>query len=148
MITRSLQGKLLVFAVFLIGLAAGVLSANLYRSHVVDAKQNDSHPQERLSPQERAQRDQDRLNSFLGLDQPQRDQIKVILDDTRSQFRQLREKTDPQFQAIEEASRQKILAVLNEDQRRKYEEFRKTHPGRSGRGRPRPDNDKEKDEKK
>ena len=67
-----------------------------------------------------------------------------LLSFQRNDFRQLREKTDPQFKAIEETSRAKVLAVLNEDQRKKYDEFREAHPGPNGpRGRsPRPlDND-------
>jgi len=147
MITRSLQGKLLVLAVFLIGIATGILFTNLYHSRVVDAKPADKAPHEQLTPQERAKRDQDRLAAYLGLDQNQRDQIKAILDDTRAQFRQLREKTNPQFKAIEDGSRARILAVLSEDQRRKYEEFRKAHPGRGGRERSRSSESAEGDKK-
>ena len=146
MITRSVQGKLLVVAVFMFGIATGVLSANLYRSRVMaSAKPSDTHQQDRLTPQERAKRDFDRMSNYLGLDQSQREQIQKITADTRSEFRELREKTEPQYKAIEEASRAKIMAVLNEDQRRKYTEFRETHPGPGPRGRgPRPpDNDKD-----
>src|SRR5436309_16102111 len=131
MIARSMQGKLLVFAVFLIGIATGILSANFYRRHVVtdvDARPNTTNrPQDRLSPQDRAKRDQDRFASYLGLDQTQREQVKKILEDTRSQFRQLREKVNPQFKAIEEESRIKIRAVLTEEQRTKYDKFREEH---------------------
>src|SRR5690349_12810960 len=107
MIARSLQGKLLVFAIFFLGMATGILSANFYRSRVVtdmDARPNPSRQQDRLSPQERAKRDQDRFANFLGLDQTQREQVNRILDQTRAQFRQLREKVDPQFKSIEEES--------------------------------------------
>src|SRR5438045_3406952 len=105
MIARSMQGKLLVFAVFFIGIATGILSANFYRSHVVtdmDARPNPNRPQDRLSPQDREKRDRDRFANYLGLDKTQRDQVMKILEDTRDQFRQLREKVDPQFKTIEE----------------------------------------------
>jgi len=145
MITRSVQGKLLVLAVFIIGIATGVLSANLYRSRVVEsAKSVDNRPQDRLSPQDRAKRNFDQMANYLSLDQSQRAEIQKITDDTRKDLHELREKTEPEFRAIEEASRAKILAVLSEEQRRKYNEFRETHPGPGGRGRgPRPDNDKD-----
>src|SRR5262245_38047657 len=117
MIARSMQGKLLVFAVFFIGIATGILSANFYRSRVVtdmDARPNTTRQQDHLSPQDRAKRDQDRFANYLGLDQTQRDRISKILQETRGQFRDLREKVDPQFKAIEEESRTKIRAVLTE----------------------------------
>jgi hypothetical protein len=150
MITRSVQGKLLVFAVFLVGIATGVLSANLYRNRIVEsAKAAENPPRDRgLSPQQRAKQNFDRMADYLGLDQNQRAEIQKISDETRSQFRELREKTEPAFKAIEEANRAKVVAVLNEEQRSKYLEFRETHPGPGGpRGRgPRPP-DKDNDSK-
>jgi hypothetical protein len=149
MLTRSVQGKLLVAAVFIIGIATGVLSANIYHNRVVEsAKAADNRPQQdHTNPQQRARQSFDRMTSYLGLNDQQRTEIEKIIEETRSDFRELREKTDPQFKAIEETSRAKVLAVLNEDQRKKYNEFRETHPGPNGpRGRgPRPpdrDNDK------
>jgi len=137
MIARSLQGKLLVFAVFFIGIATGILSASFYRTHIVtdmDARPN-SNRQDRPSPQERAKRDQDRFANYLGLDQKQRDQVMKILEETQGQFRELRGKVDPQFKAIAEESRTKIRAVLTEEQRQKYDKFREEHPGPGGPGR-------------
>jgi hypothetical protein len=150
MIARALQGKLLVFAIFFIGIATGVLSANFYRSRVAadsDSKPSENRQQERLSPQERARRDQDRFATYLGLDASQREQVQTILEQTRSQFKELREKVDPQFKAIEEESRTKIRAVLTEEQRKKYDEFREAHQGSRGRG-PRSDrnSDRNKDQ--
>jgi hypothetical protein len=133
MITRSVQGKILVAAVFIVGIATGVLSANLYRSRVVEsAKAADTRPQDRLSPQQRAKQNFDRMANYLGLDDTQRAAIQKISDETRGQFRELREKTEPQFKAIEDASRAKVLAVLNEEQREKYNKFREEHPGPGG----------------
>ena len=133
MITRSVQGKLLVLAVFLIGIATGVVSASIYRScNVESARAADNHQQDNLTPQERFKQRFDRMANYLGLDQDQRAQIQKISEETRNQFRELSAKTEPQFKAIEESSRDKVLAVLNEDQRRKYKEFRETHPGPGG----------------
>jgi hypothetical protein len=150
MIARSVQGKLLVLAVFIVGIATGVFSANLYRSRVVQpAKAAENRPEDHASPQDRARQGFERMANYLGLDQTQRAQIQKITEETRNQFRDLREKTEPQFKAIEESSRDKVMAVLNEDQRRKYTEFRETHPGPGGpRGRgPRPP-DKDNDNKR
>jgi len=149
MITRSVQGKLLVAAVFIVGIATGVLSANIYHNRVVEsAKAADNRPQQdRGNPQQRAKQNFERMANYLGLQDQQRADIQRIIEETRNDFRQLREKTDPQFKAIEETSRAKVLTVLNEEQRKKYAEFRETHPGPGGpRGRgPRaPDNDNDK----
>ena len=152
MIARSLQGKLLVFVVFFLGIATGILSANFYRNRVVtdmDARPNPSRQQDRLSPQERAKRDQDRFANYLGLDQTQREQVTKILEQTRGEFRQLREKVDPQFKAIEEESRTKIRAILTEEQRQKYDKFREEHPGSGSRGRgPRQDRNSDRNKEK
>lgn len=152
MLTRSVQGKLLVAAVFIIGIATGVLSANIYRNRLVEpAKAADTHPQQdHTNPQQRARQNFDRMADYLGLDATQRTEIQKIIDDARNEFRELREKTDPQFKAIGDTSRAKVLAVLSEDQRKKYDEFRETHPdpgGPRGRGPHPPGKDSDKKDK-
>lgn len=150
MIARSLQGKILVFAVFAIGIATGVLSTNLYETRMSRAGNvsGDNRGGPRLSPQERAKRDQDNMAKYLGLDEKQQAQIHDILEETWTQFRTLRGQVDPQFKAIEDASRARIRAVLTPEQLKKYDEFRASHPrGDRGRG-PRPqDRDRDKDQK-
>ena len=150
MLARSVQGKLLVLTVFIFGIATGVLSANLYRSRIVQpAKAAENRPEDHLSPQERGKQAFDRMANYLGLDATQRAQIQKIVEESQNEFKQLREKTEPQYKAIGESSRDKVMAVLSEEQRRKYTEFQKTHPGPSGpRGRgPRPQ-DKDNDNKR
>ena len=69
MITRSVQGKLLVLAVFLAGIATGVLSASIYRSRNVEsARAADNHQKDNLTPQERYKQRFDRMANYLGLD--------------------------------------------------------------------------------
>ena len=143
MIRRSLQGKILVFAVFFIGLATGVLSDHLYRTRVADAARVSGNRGDRLSPQDRAKRDQERFAKYLDLDQNQQDQIGKILEETRTQIRELRGTVDPQFKAIEDGSRARIRSVLNPEQQRKYDEFRETHRGDRGRSPRPPDKDKD-----
>jgi hypothetical protein len=133
MVTRSVQGKILVFTIFLLGIATGVLSNNLYRSRMVGASQVPQGRGDRVNPQDRARRDQDAMAKYLGLDQNQQEQIHKILQETRNQFHQLHDQVDPQFKAIEEGTRAKIRAVLSEEQRRKYDEYRETRKGDRGR---------------
>ncbi len=141
MITRSIQAKLLVFAVFFVGIAMGALVDNIYRTRVVQgvAAPPANNPDDHMNPQEREKKRDEAMAKYLGLDQSQQDQIHKILEETRTEYRQLQDKVDPQFKAIEDGSRAKIRAVFNDEQRRKADEFRESHKG--NRGRPsRPDN--------
>ena len=119
MIARSIKAKLLVFAIFFVGIATGILLANFYTTRVSgspDAANN--------SPQ-RAQRDINKFYDYLGLDAAQREQMHKIGDETRHEFQELRKETQPRYEEIQERSRVKIRAVLNDEQRAKYDEFRR-----------------------
>lgn len=119
MITRSLKGKILVFIVFFLGMVTGVLIANIYETRVIGTRGD------REDRSSRAQRDVNAFHDYLGLDEAQRAQVHKILEETRNEFRELRAQTQPQFQAIEQKSRDKIHAVLTDEQRQKYDERRK-----------------------
>jgi hypothetical protein len=119
-IGRSSKAKALVFAVFFLGIGTGVLIANFYTTRVVSAPAV-PNPPDRTQV---AQRDINKFYDYLGLDQAQREQMHKIGEETRREFQDLRKETQPRFEAIQEASRGKIRAVLNEDQRKKYDDFR------------------------
>jgi hypothetical protein len=121
MIVRYFKAKILVFAVFFIGIATGLLIANFYTTHVAGAPDT-TNSQGRA---QRAQRDINKFYDYLGLNQTQREEMHKIGKDTRHEFRELRKETRPRFQAIQEQSRAKIRALLNDEQRRKYDEFRR-----------------------
>ena len=53
-----------------------------------------------------------------------------IGEETRREFREFRKETQPRFQAIQEKSREKIRALLNDEQRKKYDEFRRKRDAR------------------
>lgn len=122
MIARSLKGKILVFAVFFIGIATGVLITNFYETRVSGNRAETTDSGERVK---RARSDAKSVHEYLGLNQEQREKVDKILEDTRSEVRSFREETNPRLQAIQEACQAKIRALLNEEQLRKYEEFRK-----------------------
>jgi len=123
MIARAVQGKILVFVIFLIGIATGVLATNLYTTRVNPTA--DSTPENRgpRTPRDREGDDLSRMAKYLGLDQAQQEQIRKILEETRSEYRQLQDQTQPQFKALQERNREKIRAVLTEEQRRKSDAF-------------------------
>jgi len=126
MIVRYLKAKVLVFAVFFIGIATGVLIANFYTTHVAGAPDT-TNSQDRA---QRAQRDINKFYDYLGLNQAQREEMHKIGEDTRREFRDLRKETQPRSQAIQDASRAKIRQILNDEQLKKYDEFRKRNDER------------------
>ena len=122
MIASSIKAKLLVFAIFFTGIAAGILIANFYTTRVMTGAPDASNPPGR---EQRVQRDINKFYDYLGLDQAQREQMHKIGEETRHEFQELRKETQPRFEAIQEKSRAKIRAVLNDEQRVKYDEFRR-----------------------
>jgi len=120
-IARTIKAKFMVFAIFFVGIATGILIANFYTTHVTGSP-DAANPPERA---QRAQRDINKFYDYLGLDQAQREQMRAIGDETRREFQELRTETRPRFEAIEEQSRTRIRAVLNDEQRAKYDDFRR-----------------------
>ena len=119
MIVHYLKAKILVFGVFFIGIATGLLIANFYTTRVASAPDT-------VNAQERAQRAQKDINKFydyVGLNPSQREEVHKIAEDTRRQLREFREETQPRLQAIQDSGRTKIRMLLNNEQRKKYDEF-------------------------
>src|SRR2546426_5603235 len=122
MIARSAQGKILVFVVFFVGIATGVLISNFYETRVATGTDATAAAPARV---QRAQRDINKFYDYLGLDQKQREQFKKIGEETRSEFKKLREETQPKYEAIQQESRTQLRALMNAEQRQKYDDFRK-----------------------
>jgi hypothetical protein len=121
MIAGYFKAKILVFGVFFIGIASGVLIANFYTTHVAGAPDT-TNSQDRA---QRAQRDINKFYDYLGLNPTQREEVHKIGEETRREFRELRQETHPRFQAIQEKSRAQIRTLLNDEQRKKYDELRR-----------------------
>ena len=121
MIARSLKGKILVFAVFFIGIVTGMLIVDFYETRVSGSRLD--HPVDTTERVSRAQREVTKFHDYLGLSEEQRQQTHKLFEEMRGDIRKLRDETQPKFQSIQEQSRAKIRAILNEDQRRKYDEF-------------------------
>lgn len=122
MIERTFKAKALVFAVFALGIGAGVLASNVYTTRLVSAPAPAPNAPDRSQA---AQRDINKFYDYLGATPDQREQMHKIAEDTRHEFQDLAKETQPRMETIREASRAKIRAVLNDDQRKKYDEFRK-----------------------
>jgi len=122
MIARALKGKIVVFAVFFIGIIMGMLIINFYETRVAGSPPDLSDQRGLTSARER---DVNTVHDYLGLTQEQRERVDEILEEGRRQVRELRAETRPKVQAIEENTQAQIRAVLNPDQIARYEKFRR-----------------------
>ena len=69
MIARTALGKILVFAVFFIGIATGAVLDNVYRTRVGAAEPTvNRRGPGGSNPQDRMRRDRDAMDKYLGLD--------------------------------------------------------------------------------
>lgn len=106
--------------VFLSGALVGGLSYRLYAVNSVSAITGSSRP----SPEEARKRYIDSIRAKVKLDEQQVEQVNQILDQTRSQFDQIRGKMHAEGQAIQNRQVEEISAILRDDQKPLYAEFR------------------------
>lgn len=131
MISSSTRGKLIVFAVFLMGGVTGALLTNAYETRwKVDADST------------RSQREVSQVYDILELTPEQREQFKTIMDASRPDFaklfeenRKLLEPNQKKFAELQEQTRDKIRAILTKEQVKKYDEINERR--RQRRGQPR-----------
>lgn len=103
--------------VFGLGLLLGGLVVNLYHAR----GRADASPgwgARRFEPT----RYLDQLSRELSLRPDQTEALRRILTETREEFTRLREEVSPKFRAIRERSRERIRAMLDADQRQRFDE--------------------------
>jgi len=103
--------------VFVLGAAlGGVLGyAFAHRSYAAE-------PSVLSAEAKRAQR-KERLTKDVGLDPDQQKQISAILDQAQGEYKSVHTVMDPQIEAVRQKTREKIRAVLTDDQKPKFAEF-------------------------
>ena len=111
-----------VISVFIIGLALGALSMNLYIRHNRPSQPTRHNPL-------------DDWTMKLSLTPEQRQQIDTIFKESFDQFRQVRKEVDPKFEAIKNQSRERIKSALTPEQLPKFEEMMKQEDSRGDRHR-------------
>jgi esterase/lipase len=70
----------------------------------------------------RAQRRQ-KLTHDVGLNPDQQKQVGEILDQAQGEYKSIHAAVDPQIEAVRQKTRDKIRAVLTDDQKPKFDEF-------------------------
>jgi hypothetical protein len=121
-----------LIAIFLVGLIIGVGGALLWV---------DRGPQDATDAGSRSsggyRKNSVKLSDLLHLTPEQDARIKAIFDDTRRQSAALSKEMGPKFEAIRTEANNKIAAILNDDQKKIWEQFLKQKNesrDRSGRG--------------
>jgi hypothetical protein len=106
-------------AVFLFGCFAGAGSVYLWLGK---AKASDSRFDRQRAHLE--------LSRMLQLSPDQETRFGEIMDQSRRQFEAARAEMAPKFQAMRTETNKKILAILNDDQKKKFEAFLKERDAR------------------
>src|SRR5262245_56911980 len=120
------KARLVVLTVFVIGFVAGALSLNLYE-HLNPSSKNHTP---RGGPEVLLRR----MTDKVGLNSEQQDQVKKILDETGEKYKKIREEVEPQikpfeprFNRVRQESRDRIRALLTQEQLPKYEQMVQEH---------------------
>jgi Spy/CpxP family protein refolding chaperone len=103
---------LVLVAVFVLGSVTGAALSGLYRSRASNERPD----------RERAMRDRfDKMRTELNLVDDQTKQIRAILDETRNEYRKLREELKPRFEEPRLKARARIRALLTPEQQQKFD---------------------------
>jgi Spy/CpxP family protein refolding chaperone len=118
-ISTATRGKLLVFAVFLVGGVVGAVLDNLYETRW------NADPDSKRSVREIQQ-----LDDLLDLTPEQRQQRDSILEASRPDFeklfaenRELLKPNNRKYADLQQQTRAKIRAILTEEQAKAYDEY-------------------------
>jgi hypothetical protein len=110
----SRKAVLLVFAVFVLGIALGGVG-----TYLVSARVHAARPQMGLA--RNAAGVLARFTHELDLNPEQQTQVQGILNDMRTQYGALHEKLDPEYEQVRQHGRERIRQVLTEDQKPKFD---------------------------
>lgn len=109
----TLKIWLVLVAVFVLGTITGVALTGLYRSRASGGREG----------RERGRHEQrfETMRQELSLTDQQAADVRTILDQTRNEYRTLREELRPRFEEPRMRARTKIRALLNADQQKKFD---------------------------
>jgi len=105
---------LVLVAVFVLGAFTGGALTGLYRSRASSGDSREAH--------ERIMKERfEKMRQELNLTDAQTTQVRAILDDTRNEYKTLRDELRPRFEEPRLKARTKIRALLNPDQQKKFD---------------------------
>jgi Spy/CpxP family protein refolding chaperone len=112
----SRKAVLLVFVLFVLGIALGSVGTYLVTTRVLAAR-----PQTTLL--HNPGRTMAMYTRDLNLTPEQQSQILAILNDTRAHYAALHEKLDPEYEQVRQLGRDRIRQLLTPEQRPKFEDL-------------------------
>jgi len=105
-----------IILVFLLGSLAGALITHeIYKHRIENIIRGDPKAMRELIVQ--------RLNHKLHLDTTQLEQLRVIVNETHAEVKNVRKQIRPQIEEILESSQNRVRAILRPDQLEKYEKI-------------------------
>ena len=109
----TLKIWLVLVAVFLLGSVTGAALTGLYRSRASAGRNG----------RDRGKHEQrfEKMRQELNLTEQQATDVRTILDQTRNDYRALREELRPRFEEPRLRARAKIRALLNNEQQKKFD---------------------------
>ena len=109
----TLKIWLVLVAVFLLGSVTGAALTGLYRSRASAGRNG----------RDRGKHEQrfEKMRQELNLTEQQATDVRTILDQTRNDYRALREELRPRFEEPRLRARAKIRALLNTEQQKKFD---------------------------
>jgi len=120
--TNQTKARVIVVAVFVLGLVAGGLSMNLYQRITNASETRAGHPHGK--PQDYVL---EKMNNTLNLTPDQQTSIREILKGTFEQYGDIKKDIEPRLDVVRQQGRQRIREVLRPDQLPKYEEMIRVH---------------------
>jgi Spy/CpxP family protein refolding chaperone len=109
----TLKVWLVLVAVFVLGSVTGAALTGLYRSRA----SGERNGRDRGKHEQRFEK----MRQELSLTDQQAADVRAILDQTRTEYRTLREELRPRFEEPRMKARTKIRALLNGDQQKKFD---------------------------
>ena len=106
---RTVQAKLLILAVFVVGLLSGAILMDVYETRVFSSDQRGGRGVSYVE--------------YLQLTEEQEAGVAVILEGTRESFRELRRQTRPLYEQLSENTQNEIRELLTEPQQALYSEW-------------------------
>jgi Spy/CpxP family protein refolding chaperone len=110
------KAVLLVFVLFVLGIALGSLGTYVVTTRVLAARPQTAAAHSPAHTMEMYTRD-------LNLNADQQNQIQAILNDTRAHYSALHEKLDPEYEQVRQQGRDRIRQLLTPEQRPKFEDL-------------------------
>lgn len=103
---------LVIVVVFGLGAVTGAALDGLYRSRASAREARPAHSPDQML---------EKMRGDLNLNDQQSQQIRAILDDTRTQYRSLRTEVRPRYDSIRQQARTRIRAVLSPEQQKRFD---------------------------